>query len=105
MNPAPTMTTWLPAGTSAMTLRASSRVQNECTPGPSAPGMGGRAAREPVAMRQSSYSTVEASSRDSTFLAVSSDAALRPSRALTFHAASEAAVAVKTCDSAMVLPR
>jgi len=54
MKPAPTMTTLVPGCTSAMTARASSSVQKEWTPGPSAPGMGGRAAREPVAIRQSS---------------------------------------------------
>src|SRR5207247_1459884 len=62
MNPAPTMTTWLPRAISARTARASSRVQNEWTPRPSAPGTGARTAEEPVAIRQSSYSSVVPSS-------------------------------------------
>ncbi len=77
-----------------MTPRASSIVQNECTLAPSAPGIGARAAREPVAIRQSSYSTADPSSSVSFRAAVSSDLARRPSVALTFHAAREAGVAV-----------
>ena len=89
-----------------MTLRASSSVQKECTPGPSAPGTGARDAREPVAMRQSSYSTVLPSSSVSVLRAWRSAlVALRPIMVFTFHAASDAGVAVKTCDSEMLSPR
>ncbi len=105
MKPAPTMTTVLPRVTSAITFRASSSVQKECTPGPSTPGMGGFAAREPVAMRQSSYSTALPSSSVSVLALTFSAVAFRPIRALTFQAASEAGVAVKTCDSEMDSPR
>jgi hypothetical protein len=45
-------------------------------------------------MRQSSYSTVAPSSSVSVRAAASSDLARRPSMLLTFHAASEAGVAV-----------
>src|SRR5437870_1788884 len=41
------MTTWLPGAISARTARASSRVQNEWTPRPSAPGTGALTADEP----------------------------------------------------------
>ena len=88
------MTTLVPGWTSAMTARASSSVQKEWTPGPSAPSMGGRAAREPVAITQLSYSTVAPSSRVSVRAPVSSDLARRPSMVLTFQAAREAGVAV-----------
>jgi hypothetical protein len=94
MNPAPTMTTRLPGVTPAITARASARVQKQCTPGPSAPGIGGLAAREPVAIRQSSNSTVAPSSRVSVRLPTSSRSARRPSIGLTVQAASEAGVAV-----------
>ncbi len=101
MKPAPTMTTWLPGVTESSTRRASSSVQNECTPRPSAPGTGARAAEEPVAIRQSSYSTLAPSSSVHTLAFTSSAVARRPIRALTFHFARLAAVAVKTCDSAI----
>ena len=100
MKPAPTITTWLPGLISSMTARASSRVQKECTARPSAPGTGARTAVEPVAMRQSSYSTLLPSSSVHTFALVSSAAARRPTSAFTFHCASWMPVAVKTCDSA-----
>ena len=58
--------------------------------------MGGFAAREPVAIRQSSYSTLASSSRVSVWLRASSRAALRPIMVFTFHAAREAGVAVNT---------
>ena len=105
MKPAPTMTTRRPGVTAAMTARASSSVQKECNPGPSAPGIGGRAAREPVAIRQSSYSTRVPSSSVRALASGSSAAARRPISVLTFQAASEAGVAVKTWDSAMLWPR
>ena len=54
MKPAPTITTWRPGWICVITPRASSSVQNECTPRPSAPGTGARTADEPVAIRQSS---------------------------------------------------
>ncbi len=54
MKPAPIMTTWLPGAMWARTPRASSSVQNEWTPRPSAPGTGARTADDPVATRQSS---------------------------------------------------
>jgi len=105
MKPAPTMTTWVPRWMPAITPRASSSVQNECTPGSSAPGTGARTAEEPVAIRQSSYSIRVPSSSVHTFSFTSRPVARRPMCVLTFHFASWAAVAVKTCDSAIVLSR
>ena len=101
MKPAPTMTTWLPGLIAAMTPRASSSVQKECTPGPSAPGTGARTAEDPVAIMQSSYSTFVPSSRVQTFAFVSSAVARLPTCVVTPHPASTFGVAVKTCDSAI----
>ena len=84
-----------------MTPRHSSSVQNECTLAPSAPGTGARTADEPVAIRQSSYSTFEPSSSVQTLAFVSSAAARRPTCVFTFHCASSAALVVKTCCSAI----
>ena len=85
----------------AITPRACSRVQKEWTPGPSAPGTGARTAEEPVAIRQSSYSTVVPSSSVHTFAFVSSAVARLPTCVVTPHPASTFGVAVKTCDSAI----
>jgi hypothetical protein len=88
------MTTRRPGAIPATTCLASSRVQKQCTPDPSAPGMGALAAREPVATRQSSNSTVAPSSRVSVRAVASSFLALRPSSAFTFQAVSAAGWAV-----------
>ena len=50
MKPAPICSTRAPLTASAMILRASSSVQQGCTPGRSMPGMGGRTGVEPVAI-------------------------------------------------------
>ena len=100
MKPAPTITTWLPGLISSITARASSSVQNEWTPRPSAPGTGARTGEEPVAIRQSSYSTFAPSSSVHTLAFVSRAAARRPSSAFTFHSVSWMPVTVNTCDSA-----
>ncbi len=94
MNPAPIITTRLPGVIPAITALASSSVQKQWTPGPSAPGTGAFAARDPVAIRQSSYSTVLSSSRVRVRAAASSAFAFRPSRGFTFHAVSAAGGAV-----------
>ena len=101
MKPAPIMTTWLPGAMWARTPRASSSVQNEWTRGPSAPGTGARTADDPVATRQSSYSIFVPSSSVQTPARVSRAAARRPRWVFTLHSARTAAVAVKTCDSAI----
>ncbi len=105
MKPAPIMTTRLPGAMPATTSLASSRVQKQWIPGPSAPGMDALAAREPVAIRQSSNSTLASSSRVRVRAAGSRAFALRPTRAFTFQAASEAGGAVYTWLSEMVPQR
>src|SRR3989338_6781622 len=80
MNPAPTSTTWLRGRMPASTARASSSVQNEWPARPSAPGTGARTAEEPVAIRQSSYSSVVPSSSVHTPACVSSAVARLPLR-------------------------
>jgi hypothetical protein len=99
MKPAPTMATWVPGFTWATTPRASSSVQNEWTPRPSAPGTGARTADEPVATRQSSYSILVPSSSVQVFDLMSRFVARRPRWVTTCHWARTAAVAVNTCDS------
>ena len=94
MKPAPTITTWLPGVMDASTPRASSSVQNEWTPGRSAPGTGARTAAEPVAIRQSSYSSVVPSSSVARLVLTSSAVTRRPRCVVTPHAASWAAAAV-----------
>ena len=54
MNPAPTMTTWLPARMWDTTPRACGSVQKLWTPGESAPGTDALTGEEPVAIRRSS---------------------------------------------------
>ena len=105
MNPAPTMTTRLPGAMPATTSLASSSVQKQWIPGPSAPGMGALAAREPVAIRQSSNSTFAPSSRVRVRAAGSRALAFRPTTAFTFHAVSDAGGAVYTWLSEMVPQR
>ena len=62
---------------------------------------GARTAAEPVAIRQSSYSTFVPSSSVPTLAFTSRAVTRRPRWAFTFHCASSAAVAVKTWLSAM----
>ena len=99
------MTTRLPGAMPATTSLASSSVQKQWIPGPSAPGMGALAAREPVAIRQSSNSTFASSSRVRVRAAGSRALAFRPTRAFTFQAVSDAGGAVYTWLSEMVPQR
>ena len=85
----------------AITPRHSSSVQNECTLRPSAPGTGARTGAEPVATRQSSYSTFVPSSSVHTLAFTSRAVARRPRCAFTFHCARRAALVVKTWLSAI----
>ena len=101
MKPAPTITTWDPGVISRSTPRASSSVQNEWTPRPSAPGTRARTADEPVAMRQSSYSTRVPSSSAHALALVSRPTARRPRYVFTPQSARTFAVAVYTRDSAI----